>query len=175
MLTYLCNRASIKRKPMKSIVVLFIIIFIAACSSMERSNKVPDRFKKFMDQYFYGYAYEYKDNSVRGNKNYGEQSALFTIKKNDLSQDEMGEIYNKLVEGGWRVIDTNYKNYTGFCYGEDFIIDVLFPLKKYEETASGSPINYTDINSWNIFIYKSTTKIAECNQDQNDFIDFTKL
>lgn len=31
------------------------------------------------------------------------------------------------------------------------------------------------MNAWNIFIYRSTTKIAKCNQDEKDFIDFTKL
>jgi hypothetical protein len=87
----------------------------------------------------------------------------------------MSGIYKKIIEGGWRLVETNNKNYNSFCYGNDFSLDILFPLEINEKTTTGVPINYDDINSWNIFIYKSTTKIAECNLDQNDFIDFTKL
>ncbi|WP_228722163.1 hypothetical protein [Acinetobacter indicus] len=161
---------------MKSIVVLFIIILIAACSSTERSNKVPDRFKDFMDQYFHGYKYEYEDISARGNKNYGQQYALFKIKKNDLKFNELEVIYEKLAVGGWRLVEvSNNKNYASFCYGEGFSLDILYPLKKYEKTPSGIPLNYDDMGYIYISPYKSTTKIAECNQDPNDFIDFTKL
>lgn len=34
-----------------------------------------------MNQYFYGYKYDYEDISSGGNKNYGQQYALFKIKK----------------------------------------------------------------------------------------------
>ncbi len=160
---------------MKFILILFLTIWLAACSSAEKSEVIPDRFKNFMSTYFNGYDYEYEDISVRGNRNYGRQSALFTIRKTDLSQAEMSNIYQKLADGGWRIVETNSKNYINFCYGDDSSLYILFPLKKNETTVSGSPINYEDMNAWNIFIYKSTTKIAKCNQDEKDFIDFTKL
>lgn len=160
---------------MKFILILFLTIWLTACSSAKKPEIIPDRFKDFMEQYFYGYKYEYKDISARGNHNYGQQYALIKINKSEISQDDMSGIYEKIIEGGWRLVETNNKAYNSFCYGNDFSLDILFPLEINEKTTTGVPINYDDINSWNIFIYKSTTKIAECNQDQNDFIDFTKL
>lgn len=137
---------------MKSILVLLILIFITACSSAERPKVVPDRFKDFMNQYFYGYKYEYKDISVRGNHNYGQQYALIKIYKSEISQEDMSGIYKKIIEGGWRLVETNNKTYNSFCYGNDFSLDILFPLEINEKTTTGVPINYDDINSWNIFI-----------------------
>ncbi|WP_228153440.1 MULTISPECIES: hypothetical protein [Acinetobacter] len=160
---------------MKSILVLLIFVFITACSSAETSKDIPDRFKDFMSQYFQGYNYEYKDTNARGNKNYGEQYALFKIKKTDLKKSEIEEIYDKLQGGGWRLVETNHKNYSNFCYGENFSLIILYPLGKYEKTPSGIPLNYDDMSAWHISVYKSTTKLAACNQDSNDFIDFTKL
>ncbi|WP_332604539.1 hypothetical protein [Acinetobacter sp. ESBL14] len=161
---------------MKFLMVCFFIIFIVACSSAERSKNIPDRFKDFMNQYFYGYKYDYEDISSRGNKNYGQQYALFKIKKSDLNLNELNIIYEKLAKGGWRLVEiSNNKNYASFCYGEDFSLDILYPLEKYEKTPSGISLNYNDINYIYISPYKSTTKITECNQNPNDFIDFTKL
>jgi hypothetical protein len=160
---------------MKFLMVCFFIVFIVACSSAENSKKIPDRFKDFMEQYFYGYKYDYEDISSRGNKNYGEQYALFKIKKTDLNQDEIKNIYKKLEGEGWRLVETNNKNYVNFCYGEDFSLIILFPLGKIEKTPSGIPLSYDDHYHWYISLYKSTAKLAACNQNQNDFIDFTKL
>lgn len=39
-----------------------------------------------MGNYFEGYEYDYKDTNARGNKNYGEQYALFKIKKQILTK-----------------------------------------------------------------------------------------
>jgi protein involved in ribonucleotide reduction len=66
---------------MKFILILFLTIWLTACSSAKKPEIIPDRFKDFMEQYFYGYKYEYKDVSARGNYNYGQQYALIKINK----------------------------------------------------------------------------------------------
>lgn len=151
------------KKIIKSIVTSFLVFWLAACSNTDKAEIIPDRFKNFMNTYFHGYIYEYEDINARGNHNYGEQYALFKIKKIDLDQGEMKMIYNQLALNGWRVIESNDKNFISFCYGNNFSLDILFPLKKYEVTPSGVPIKFNEMNNWNIFLYKSTTTIAACS------------
>lgn len=159
------------------IILSILLVCFTGCTNtkVEKPENIPDRFKLFMDSYFSAYKYAYEDINPRGNHNYGQQYALFEINKNDLKENKMKKIYNKLINDGWRVIESNNKNYISFCYGENLHLVILFPLIENEVTLSGAPIYYDDINAWNIFIYNSTTKIAECNQNSNDFIDFTKL
>ncbi|WP_336954783.1 hypothetical protein [Acinetobacter sp. AS167] len=151
------------KKIIKSIVTSFLVFWLAACSNTDKAEIIPDRFKNFMNTYFHGYIYEYEDINARGNHNYGEQYALFKIKKIDLDQGEMKMIYNQLALNGWRVIESNDKNFISFCYGNNFSLDILFPLKKYEVTPSGVPIKFNEMDNWNIFLYKSTTTIAACS------------
>ncbi|MBK5649909.1 MAG: hypothetical protein I4N51_25070 [Acinetobacter sp.] len=151
------------KKIIKSTVTSFLVFWLAACSNTDKPEIIPDRFKNFMNIYFHGYIYEYKDINARGNHNYGEQYALFEIKKNDLDQGEMKMIFNQLAQNGWRVIESNDKNFISFCYGNNFSLDILFPLKKYEVTPSGVPIKFNEMDNWNIFLYKSTTTIAACS------------
>jgi len=163
---------------MKNYIIFFIfLIFFTGCvnTETEKSTVIPDRFKRFMSIYFSGYIYEYKDTSARGNHNYGEQYGLINIKKDDLNQNEIKNIYKKLEKEGWRLVETNNKNYMNFCYGDDFSLIIFYPLGGVEKTPSGIPLSYDDINEWQISLYKSTTKLAGCNQNLNDFIDFTKL
>ncbi|WP_353173248.1 hypothetical protein [Acinetobacter rudis] len=160
---------------MKTLLSFLIFPLILACSGEERIAAPPDRFTDFMNKYFTGYSYQYKDTSARGNQNYGEQYGLLKIKKNDLTQGEMINIYEKLQKDGWRLVESNNKNYFHFCYGEDLSLNILFPITKNDRTPSGAPLNYDDTSFWYMSIYKSTTKIAECNQNEGDFIDFTKL
>ncbi len=151
------------KKIIKSILTSFLVFWLAACSNTDKPEIIPDRFKNFMNTYFHGYIYEYKDINARGNHNYGEQYALFEIKKIDLDQGEMKMIFNQLAQNGWRVIESNDKNFISFCYGNNFSLDILFPLKKYEVTPSGVPIKFNEMDNWNIFLYKSTTTIAACS------------
>ncbi|WP_335954814.1 hypothetical protein [Acinetobacter guillouiae] len=151
------------KKIIKSILTSFLVFWLAACSNTDKPEIIPDRFKNFMNIYFHGYIYEYKDINARGNHNYGEQYALFEIKKIDLDQGEMKMIFNQLAQNGWRVIESNDKNFISFCYGNNFSLDILFPLKKYEVTPSGVPIKFNEMDNWNIFLYKSTTTIAACS------------
>ncbi|MBP2543654.1 hypothetical protein [Acinetobacter guillouiae] len=151
------------KKIIKSTVTSFLVFWLAACSNTDKPEIIPDRFKNFMNTYFHGYIYEYKDINARGNHNYGEQYALFEIKKIDLDQGEMKMIFNQLAQNGWRVIESNDKNFISFCYGNNFSLDILFPLKKYEVTPSGVPIKFNEMDNWNIFLYKSTTTIAACS------------
>lgn len=151
------------KKIIKSIVTSFLVFWLAACSNTDKAEIIPDRFKNFMNTYFHGYIYEYEDINAHGNHNYGEQYALFKIKKIDLDQGEMKMIYNQLALNGWRVIESNDKNFISFCYGNNFSLDILFPLKKYEVTPSGVPIKFNEMDNWNIFLYKSTTTIAACS------------
>lgn len=151
------------KKIIKSIVTSFLVFWLSACSNTDKPEIIPDRFKNFMNIYFHGYIYEYKDINARGNHNYGEQYALFEIKKIDLDQGEMKLIFNQLAQNGWRVIESNDKNFISFCYGNNFSLDILFPLKKYEVTPSGVPIKFNEMDNWNIFLYKSTTTIAACS------------
>ncbi|MEK7739075.1 MAG: hypothetical protein AAB326_03460 [Pseudomonadota bacterium] len=151
------------KKIIKSTVTSFLVFWLAACSNTDKPEIIPDRFKNFMNIYFHGYIYEYKDINARGNHNYGEQYALFEIKKIDLDQGEMKMIFNQLAQNGWRVIESNDKNFISFCYGNNFSLDILFPLKKYEVTPSGVPIKFNEMDNWNIFLYKSTTTIAACS------------
>ncbi|MFW1984159.1 hypothetical protein ACG94M_12695 [Acinetobacter guillouiae] len=151
------------KKIIKSIVTSFLVFWLAACSNTDKAEIIPDRFKNFMNTYFHGYIYEYEDINARGNHNYGEQYALFEIKKIDLDQGEMKMIFNQLAQNGWRVIESNDKNFISFCYGNNFSLDILFPLKKYEVTPSGVPIKFNEMDNWNIFLYKSTTTIAACS------------
>ena len=151
------------KKIIKSIVTSFLVFWLAACSNTDKLEIIPDRFKNFMNTYFHGYIYEYEDINARGNHNYGEQYALFEIKKIDLDQGEMKMIFNQLAQNGWRVIESNDKNFISFCYGNNFSLDILFPLKKYEVTPSGVPIKFNEMDNWNIFLYKSTTTIAACS------------
>ncbi|KQX02279.1 hypothetical protein KTI63_00060 [Acinetobacter guillouiae] len=151
------------KKIIKSTVTSFLVFWLAACSNTDKPEIIPDRFKNFMNIYFHGYIYEYKDINARGNHNYGEQYALFEIKKIDLDQGEMKLIFNQLAQNGWRVIESNDKNFISFCYGNNFSLDILFPLKKYEVTPSGVPIKFNEMDNWNIFLYKSTTTIAACS------------
>lgn len=151
------------KKIIKSIVTSFLVFWLAAFSNTDKAEIIPDRFKNFMNTYFHGYIYEYEDINARGNHNYGEQYALFKIKKIDLDQGEMKMIYNQLALNGWRVIESNDKNFISFCYGNNFSLDILFPLKKYEVTPSGVPIKFNEMDNWNIFLYKSTTTIAACS------------
>ena len=151
------------KKIIKSILTSFLVFWLAACSNTDKAEIIPDRFKNFMNTYFHGYIYEYKDINARGNHNYGEQYALFEIKKIDLDQGEMKLIFNQLAQNGWRVIESNDKNFISFCYGNNFSLDILFPLKKYEVTPSGVPIKFNEMDNWNIFLYKSTTTIAACS------------
>lgn len=151
------------KKIIKSIVTSFLVFWLAACSNTDKPEIIPDRFKNFMNTYFHGYIYEYEDINARGNHNYGEQYALFEIKKIDLDQGEMKMIFNQLAQNGWRVIESNDKNFISFCYGNNFSLDILFPLKKYEVTPSGDPIKFNEMDNWNIFLYKSTTTIAACS------------
>lgn len=151
------------KKIIKSTVTSFLVFWLAACSNTDKPEIIPDRFKNFMNIYFHGYIYEYKDINARGNHNYGEQYALFEIKKIDLDQGEMKMIFNQLAQNGWHVIESNDKNFISFCYGNNFSLDILFPLKKYEVTPSGVPIKFNEMDNWNIFLYKSTTTIAACS------------
>lgn len=151
------------KKIIKSTVTSFLVFWLAACSNTDKPEIIPDRFKNFMNIYFHGYIYEYNDINARGNHNYGEQYALFEIKKIDLDQGEMKMIFNQLAQNGWRVIESNDKNFISFCYGNNFSLDILFPLKKYEVTPSGVPIKFNEMDNWNIFLYKSTTTIAACS------------
>ena len=151
------------KKIIKSTVTSFLVFWLAACSNTDKPEIIPDRFKNFMNTYFHGYIYEYEDINARGNHNYGEQYALFEIKKIDLDQGEMKLIFNQLAQNGWRVIESNDKNFISFCYGNNFSLDILFPLKKYEVTPSGVPIKFNEMDNWNIFLYKSTTTIAACS------------
>ena len=151
------------KKIIKSTVTSFLVFWLAACSNTDKPEIIPDRFKNFMNTYFHGYIYEYEDINARGNHNYGEQYALFEIKKIDLDQGEMKMIFNQLAQNGWRVIESNDKNFISFCYGNNFSLDILFPLKKYEVTPSGVPIKFNEMDNWNIFLYKSTTTIAACS------------
>lgn len=151
------------KKIIKSTVTSFLVFWLAACSNTDKPEIIPDRFKNFMNIYFHGYIYEYKDINARGNHNYGEQYALFEIKKIDLDQGEMKMIFNQLAQNGWRVIESNDKNFISFCYGNNFSLDILFPLKKYEVTPSGVSIKFNEMDNWNIFLYKSTTTIAACS------------
>ncbi|MFW2079578.1 hypothetical protein ACNPQK_01145 [Acinetobacter guillouiae] len=163
------------KKIIKSIVTSFLVFWLAACSNTDKAEIIPDRFKNFMNIYFHGYIYEYKDINARGNHNYGEQYALIKIKKADLNRDEMKNIYKKLEDGGWKLVETNHDNYVNFCYGEDFSLIILYPLGKFAKTPAGIPLSYDDINVWQISVYKSTSKLAACNQNSNDFIDFKTL
>ena len=151
------------KKIIKSILSSFLVFWLVACSNTDKPEIIPDRFKNFMNTYFHGYIYEYEDINARGNHNYGEQYALFEIKKIDLDQGEMKLIFNQLAQNGWRVIESNDKNFISFCYGNNFSLDILFPLKKYEVTPSGVPIKFNEMDNWNIFLYKSTTTIAACS------------
>lgn len=151
------------KKIIKSIVTSFLVFWLAACSNTDKAEIIPDRFKNFMNTYFHGYNYEYEDINARGNHNYGEQYALFEIKKIDLDQGGMKMIFNQLAKNGWRVIESNDKNFISFCYGNNFSLDILFPLKKYEVTPSGVLIKFNEMDNWNIFLYKSTTTIAACS------------
>ncbi|MFW2172091.1 hypothetical protein ACG95N_01010 [Acinetobacter guillouiae] len=151
------------KKIIKSILSSFLVFWLVACSNTDKPEIIPDRFKNFMNTYFHGYIYEYEDINARGNHNYGEQYALFEIKKIDLDQGEMKMIFNQLAQNGWRVIESNDKNFISFCYGNNFSLDILFPLKKYEVTPSGVPIKFNEMDNWNIFLYKSTTTIAACS------------
>lgn len=151
------------KKIIKSIVTSFLVFWLAACSNTDKAEIIPDRFKNFMNTYFHGYNYEYEDINARGNHNYGEQYALFEIKKIDLDQGEMKMIFNQLAKNGWRVIESNDKNFISFCYGNNFSLYILFPLKKYEVTPSGVLIKFNEMDNWNIFLYKSTTTIAACS------------
>ena len=87
----------------------------------------------------------------------------------------MKNIYKKLEDGGWKLVETNHDNYVNFCYGEDFSLIILYPLGKFAKTPAGIPLSYDDINVWQISVYKSTSKLAACNQNSNDFIDFKTL
>lgn len=156
-------------------IYLLIFPFIFACSSDAKVSVAPERFTNFMSQYFAAKDYQYIDTNARGNQNYGEQYGLLKIKKDDLTQEEMIKVYEKLTKNGWRLVESNQKNYFHFCYAEDLSLNILFPITQNDVTPSGAPLNYDDINFWYISIYKSTSKIAECNQDPKDFIDFTKL
>ena len=158
---------------MKKLYILIVFILLAACSSKSERDFLPDRFKIIMSKYFEGYEYSYKDVSVRGNKNYGDQLGRFEIKKTHLSQNEMGEIYKKLKLDGW-IINESKNNYIDFCNGENLSLGILYPLNASETTSSGEPIGFEKMNVWNIYIYKSTTKIPRCNKSP-DIIDFTKL
>ena len=160
---------------MKSILVFFLAIFLCACSNSNQPEIIPDRLKRFMDTYFHGYTYEYEDTNARSNQNYGEQYALIKIKKTDLDRDKIKSIYKKLEQTGWRIVETNQDNYINFCHGEKFSLIILYPLKALEKTPSGIPLNYDDIKFWQISLYKSRSKLAACNQNPDDFIDFTKL
>ena len=160
---------------MKPILILFLFSWLVGCSGVHKQEIIPDRFKNFMSTYFHDYSYEYKDTSARGNKNYGEQYALIKIKKEDLNQNTIESVYKKLLKGGWRLVETNHKNYVNFCFGDNFSLIILYPLGGVEKTPSGIPLSYDDINSWHISLYKSTAKLAACNQNPKDFIDFTKL
>lgn len=151
------------KKIIKSILSSFLVFWLVACSNTDKPEIIPDRFKNFMNTYFHGYIYEYEDINARGNHNYGEQYALFEIKKIDLDQGEMKMIFNQLAQNGWRIIESNDKNFISFCYGNNFSLDILFPLKKYEVTPSGVPIKFNEMDNWNIFLYKSTTTIAACS------------
>lgn len=133
---------------MKSTLVLFLFICLTACTSADKPELIPDRFKSFMSTYFHGYLYEYKDTNAHGNKNYGEQYALIKIKKTDLNRIEMKNIYKKLEDGGWKLVETNHDNYVNFCYGEDFSLIILYPLGKFAKTPAGIPLSYDDINFW---------------------------
>lgn len=158
---------------MNNLCILFAIALLTACTSKSERNFMPDRFKVIMSKYFEEYEYSYKDVSVRGNKNYGDQLGRFEIKKTDLSQDAMNEIYKKIESDGW-TINESKNNYIKFCYGENLNLGILYPLKMSETTTSGVPIGFDKMDVWNIYIYKSTTKITECNKSPK-VIDLTKL
>lgn len=152
--------------------ILFLTFVFSACTN-SRSNIPPDRFKIFMNRYFKDYDYIYKDIGARGNKNYGEQYGKFEIKKNILSRSEMANVYSNLEKDGWVMVD--YKsNYANFCFGEYISLNILFPLSKNETTSTGIPIVFDKMDVWNIFLYRSTSKLAKCNKNP-DIIDFTKL
>ena len=80
----------------------------------------------------------------------------------------------KLIDNGWRIVGKK-NNYYELCQGDKESLDILFPLELLEYTSNGIPIDYKNMNKLNIFYYKSSTIIASCNENSNDFIDFTKL
>ena len=61
------------------------------------------------------------------------------------------------------------------CNGERFSLIIFYPLKWGKKTPSGIPLSYDSIDDWQISLYKSSSKLAACNQNPSDFIDFTKL
>lgn len=155
---------------------IFVICFSGCVNrEAEESEIIPDRFRNFMNTYFYGYKYEYQDTNARGNHDYGEQYGLININKVDLNTNDIKNIYKKLEEEGWRIVETNHKNYVNLCYGENFSLIIFYPLKWGERTPSGIPLSYDSIDDWQISLYKSNSKLAACNQNPDDFIDFTKL
>lgn len=126
-----------------------------------------------MSEYFNGYKYSYIDISTRGNKNYGTQYGLFEISKKDLLQNEVNSIYSKLESDGWNVVDSKI-NYRSFCHGENISLDILYPITLHEKNSKGVPIEFYRVDVWNIYIYKRTVKIPECNKSL-DIVDFTKI
>lgn len=126
-----------------------------------------------MHNYFGDYEYIYQDISARGNNN-GEIYALMEIDKDKISLNETHLIVLKLIDNGWRIVGKK-NNYYELCQGDKESLDILFPLELLEYTSNGIPIDYKNMNKLNIFYYKSSTIIASCNENSNDFIDFTKL
>ncbi len=154
---------------MKLYLILITCLYIAGCSDSVSEHRTvePQVLKKFMRDNFEGLNYVYKDISLRGNNIYGDKYALFRIKKTDLEFEEMNKYYKKLMEKGWRLVDTNQKNYYFFCYGRKTTLTVIFPLKSYEVLPSGETIYFQDDDgtSWNIFLDDRSSNVMECTRD----------
>ena len=158
---------------MKLILILILCLLNFGCANTEKVNKMPIMIEEMMRNYFGGYDFTYYDISARGNQN-GQFYALIEVNKNDLSREKMSYIVVDLKKNGW-ILKEETSNFYHLCNEDKISLNILFPENLKEYTTNQVPIEFDNINMWNIFINKSTSPIAECVGNSEMIVDFNSL
>ena len=83
------------------------------------------------------------------------------IHRDHLSENEMGEIQQKLVVDGWREVEHN-DNYFAYCLNQSQMISILSPVVKALKTIEGKIIHDDEMDSWSIGFYENNDGISLC-------------
>lgn len=141
---------------MKLISILFLSVFLTACSSTEEEQK---------DKYFYSVVNKYfgkfsPKEKVWINKPVNKY-ATAEVKKSKMSFGDFENIQKKLQDDGW-VLISSHDSFFEYCFGKKIYMGVLYPINPKHYGYDGEEIKYENINEWSVGLSYSEAGVKHC-------------
>lgn len=143
---------------MKFILILFLNIWLFACSSESKKSEMIS-FESIIIKYFDSYEPVFESSIKRPGNNAG----TILIDKKKLSKLEMNKIKDKIKSDGWKEMESS-ESYSLYCLSNYQLIGILYPNDLIERNNKGEEITYEDVNYWNIGLYYNKSGVNSCKR-----------